>query len=262
VRVVLAVVLTACWAGSAFAGEHNELTPFLSVQHFEWKEYYGGRRLLKESGPLYSGGVLFEHLFASSAALRAKSELFGGVVAYRGETQGANPLPVSTDVGYFGTAGEVDGGYRLQAGSLDVTPFAGLGFRWWVRDLQDSTTAGGLPVTGYTETWRTLHLRLGARGQVDTDSGLSFFAEGGSKYPLYTGNTVDFAGFGETTFHPGARWSGFAETGLSYRHFKASFTYEGFSVSQSPLKSVGARQFFQPESTSLRLGVSVGWIFN
>ncbi|HJV67017.1 MAG TPA: hypothetical protein VJ550_14890 [Geomonas sp.] len=258
---IMALLTVVCCAGGASAASLDQVTPFLTVQHFSWEEYYGGKRLLDEDGPLYSGGVKVGVITDFAMTIAAKGELFGGIVNYDGQTQAPNAVPVTTDVAYLGTRGEADLGYRLPPRFLNLEPFAGLGYRWWTRTLQDSTTSTGLRVSGYTETWDTFYCRLGARGNYQASSDWSLFAEGGAKYPFYTGNSVDFSGIGTTTFHPGAQWSGFGEAGVRYRHLKVAFTYEGFRWSQSPVKAVGSQAYFQPESTSNVMGLNLGWNF-
>lgn len=258
---VLAVVLSVCFALPASAGSLEVLTPYLSVQHFSWQERNGGRQLLKESGPLFSGGVLLGAVTDSSLTLRGKAEVFGGEVDYDGETQAPDPVPVRTEVGYFGSRQEFDLGYRISTGGLQFEPFGGAGYRWWLRRLQDGTSATGQQVSGYTEWWQTVYGRLGARGRYQLPSGLFLVAEGGAKYPFYTGNSVDFANAGTVTFRPGGEWSGFAEAGITGSRLKVVFFYEGFRFSESPQKQVSDQFFFQPASTSDILGLSLGWAF-
>jgi hypothetical protein len=259
--LLLATALSLGSALPSFAATFDELTPFLSSQYFTWREYREGRRLLRESGPLFSGGVTVGAVTDFGLTLRGKSEIFGGEMDYNGQTQAMNPVPVRTDVVYFGTREEFDLGYRFRYPSARIEPFAGIGYRWWLRDLHDSSSATGEPVSGYTESWQTAYGRFGARGRYETPSGLTLFAEGGAKYPFYTGNSVDFAFAGVTTFRPGGKWSAFGETGLLYRRVKVAVTYEGFRYSQSPLKVVGAARYFQPESSSDIVGLSLGWAF-
>jgi len=261
IQAIFALFLLACSVLPASAASTGEVTPYLSGQYFTWREFNEGRQLLKESGALYVGGVLFDVLVTpklpGTPVVRAKNEVFGGVVDYNGETQGASPLPVQTDVTYVGTRHEFDLGYRQRGASWSAEPFAGLGYRWWLRDLHDSATNNGIQVSGYTEHWETLYMRAGARGRVETASGVFLLAEGGAKYAFYTGNTVHFAGSGKSTFRPENRWSGFAEGGVSYQHLKLTASYEGFRFGASPV----LRGFFQPESSSDIFGLNVGWSF-
>jgi hypothetical protein len=262
---LLAVLCSACWALPVRASSRDELTPYFSSQYFTWSEFNGGRRLLKESGSLFAGGIQAEFLIPrhaqSALALRGKGELFGGVVDYNGETQAPNSVPVRTEVSYLGTRQDLDLGYRYSAESWYLEPFGGAGYRWWLRTLHNTTSTNGAPVSGYTEYWQTAYLRLGTHGLYQVAPGVSLFAEAGGKYPFYTGNSVDFIESGTTTFRPGGKWSGFAEGGVTYRRVKLTLSYEGFRFSTSPLVRVGTRSFFQPESSSDIFGLNVGWSF-
>ena len=256
--LVLLAVLAHALPASALTFE--ELTPYLSGQYFTWDESINGRRLLKESGPLVSAGVVAGFTTASSWTIKGRAEVFGGRIGYDGETQAPVSAKVQTDVNYFGTRQELDLGYRISSGNLGIEPFAGLGYRWWLRDLQDTSTAG-MRVSGYTELWQTGYCRLGARARYLAPRRAAFFAEGGAKYPFYTGNSVDFAGSGVMTLQPVGRWSGFAETGVAWRHLKLTLSYEAFRYSRSPLAAAGNLLFFQPDSSSDLVGLSLGWAF-
>uniref|UniRef100_C6E0U7 Uncharacterized protein n=1 Tax=Geobacter sp. (strain M21) TaxID=443144 RepID=C6E0U7_GEOSM len=258
---LLALLLWAFCALPAAAATLEILTWYFSPQYFTWQERDNGRRLLKESGPLFSLGGAAGIVADSSFTIRGKGELFGGQVGYQGETQPPDPQPIRTDVAYFGTREEVDLGYRVSRGRGYLEPFAGLGHRWWLRELQDTSTAAGSAVKGYTELWQTAYGRLGARGELALSSGGAAFAEGGAKYPFYTGNSVDFVNGGVITFHPGAAWSGFAETGIRVGSLKLALSYEGFRFSASSPKRVQGTRYLQPESSSDIFGASLGWSF-
>jgi len=262
---LLAALWSACSALPVYSASPVELTPYLSGQYYTWSEFSGGRRLLKESGPLFAGGLLVgcsvPQQARSAFALRGKFEVFGGVVSYDGETQAPNPVPVQTDVSYFGTEQDLDLGYRYSAEAWNLEPFGGVGYRWWLRDLYNSKSASGMAVSGYTEFWQTAYLRLGARGSHRITPEVSLFAEGGGTYPFYAGNSVEFVGNATTTFRPGGKLSGFAEAGMSYRRLKLALTYQGARFAASPLVRVGNQAFFQPESSSDIFGLSVGCSF-
>jgi hypothetical protein len=271
-RSLIPLLALLCLIGSvvpASAAPSAQATGYLSAQYFTWREYSEGRRLLEETGPVYAGGAVLDLLLTPerphSLVLRGKAELFGGVVDYNGETQAPNPVPVQTRVSYLGTRQELDLGVRHAAADWTLEPFLGLGYRWWLRGLQDSTSTAGDPVSGYTEYWQTFYARLGGRARYHAASGVTLFAEAGGKYPLYTGNTVDFVGSGKTTFRPDPLWSAFAETGASWRHLKVSASYEGFRFDASPVVVInsnsGPKPFFQPVSSSDLFGLNLGWTF-
>ncbi|QWV94136.1 hypothetical protein KP004_02800 [Geomonas oryzisoli] len=259
-RTLLAAVIVLSCALPATAGTLEELTPYFSTQYFTWQEHINGRRLLKEEGALFSAGARAGAVIDSSFTLRGKGELFGSEVGYRGETQAPDSVPVHTRVTYLGTNAELDLGYRVSPAPVVVEPFGGIGYRYWLRDLQDTTTPDGTRVYGYTEAWSVGYCRLGARAATSA-GGARLTAAGGAKYPFYVGNTVDFAGSGDTTFHPKGRVSGFAEAGVSYRSLSLALLYEGFRFRQSDTKTVQGTAYLQPDSSSDIFGLRLGWTF-
>lgn len=259
--LLAALACVLCAASPALAGGLESLTPYLSTQYFTWKENDGGRQILREGGALVAIGAVAGYLTDSSFTLRGKGELFGGEVVYHGETQPPIPEPIRTDVVYFGTRGELDAGYRAGSARAHLEPFVGVGHRWWLRDIHDAQTADGGAASGYTEIWQTVYGRAGLRGKVVAATECAIVAEAGVKYPFYTGNSIEFAGSGRTTFHPGARWSAFAATGFSYRNVRLTMNYEGFRFSESPYKLVQNTNYRQPESSSDIFGVNLGWAF-
>jgi hypothetical protein len=259
-------LLAAFPAAAAESGSLKELYIYPSFQYFTWEEFHSGRRLLKETGPLFGAGAAF--LFegpkldgCNPLTFKGKAELFGSVVDYDGETQPPNTLPVKTDITYFGTKGEFDLGWRYTVGFLFLEPFGGAGIRWWLRDIHDSTatdTSGNtVPVSGYQENWFSAYARVGLRGGYAVAKDFRIFAEAGAKYPFYTQNSVDFLGVGQVTVKPGGEWSAFAEVGARYKWFRPSVFYEGFRYSDSPAVS----GLFQPQSESDIIGVNLGFAF-
>lgn len=257
--VLMVLLLSFASSASAPAASLDELYPYLSVQQYRWEEFSDGRRLLEESGRLVAGGVVVGAKTERSLTFRGKFELFGGSVDYDGETQGPDPIPVATDVTYVGMKNQFDLGYRFSRPSVTVEPFAGIAHRWWLRDLEDSESSTGIAVSGYSELWQTGYGRLGARGRYHPPAPVSLFVEAGLLYPFYTGNRVDFEGYGSTTFRPRGRASAFAEAGARWRDLKLSLHYEGFRWSASPVEGVGSQFFFQPRSEADIYGLSIGW---
>ena len=270
--------ISAVPAGAARFGGVEELYFGPSVDYFQWKEFLGGTQVVKESGPLFGVDAtvdlnLLQTDDAGALKLKGKLGLFGGDVDYDGSITSTNPaydgLPVKSDVVHFGVRQEVDLGWRLPLQEVAVEPFGGIGYRWWLRDIDNSTTRdlAGQPlgVQGYTEYWQTVYARVGARGRYDVNGDLRFFVEGGARYPFYTENEADFPGVGTVTVKPGGAWSAFAEAGFRYRNFRTGIHYEGFRFAQSPGVrgySVSAGKYvtiYQPRSESDVVGISFSW---
>ena len=272
---LLSIIVTIAASASSAAGaglEELSLYPF--VQHFSWQEYRNdGSRLLRESGPQFGVGSRARiDLHGGRLMLQAKGELFGGEVGYDGSTQPApqkpavSEIPAKTDVVYFGTTLESDIGWRTEGKGASVEPFAGIGYRWWLRDLQDSVgtdrTGNQVQLGGYSERWQSIYSRLGLRAGYAVNDRLRLFAEGGGKYPFLNENRADFPGVGKVLIKPGKEWSGFAEIGARFDRFRASLYYEGFRFSKSPQVDIGDGQSLaQPKSDSDIFGVTLGWCF-
>ncbi len=278
-RLILSTIIALFFTVPAFAGQDGlveEWTLLLpSHQYYTWDEYLpSGLRALKEEGPLVgAGGTARLNLYDRKLMLKLKGELFGGVSYYDGHTQASaqNPaisfLPVKTDVIYFGLRAESDLGWRIPLGDASIEPFGGLGYRWWLRSLQSSTTVdtngNPLAVAASTEYWMSFYSRLGARAALALSKNVTLFAEGGAKYPFYNENSTDIPGSGSITIKPGKEWSAFGEIGVTYKSFRPSIYYEGFRFSQSPAVAIPYTNLFaiQPRSQSDIIGLNISWVF-
>ncbi len=158
----------------------------LGGEYFRWQEFFLEERLLEETGPRFFLELQGDRTLSSTWILRASGRVYGGEVSYDGQTDSDQPLPVGTDVGYFGLRGEVNllglGGGRW------LGPLLGVGVDWWQRDLQDSTTYdGAIPVrvSGYLEEYTIAYGRLGVASR-----GESLRLSAGAKYPFFTDERV------------------------------------------------------------------------
>jgi hypothetical protein len=117
------------------------------------------------------------------------------------------------------------------------------------------------------EKWLSVYAPLGLRVSHVLGNGLSMFAEGGVKLPIYNENRADLSElYGvKVKIKPGRKASGFAEAGLKWQMLRASLFYEGlrFSKSDSVRKTVdgGTLIVWQPESEADIFGAKVGWTF-
>lgn len=227
------------------------------VESFTWKEYKDdGSQFLKESGPIYGLGVSAKSNITESLTLKFKGELFGESIDYDGQTQAG--APVKTDTDYFGFKIEGDAGWKFMvAEKSSLEPFAGLGYRWWNRDIQSAGSA-----IGYEERWWNFYARLGIRGDHAFTDKLKAFAEAGVKLPMHNESEVDLSvvGLSTVTVEPGNKASVFAEIGLKWTMLKASVFYEGMRFSKSGLDDV-YHAIYQPKSKADIFGVNVGVSF-
>ncbi|WP_306537450.1 hypothetical protein [Geobacter sp.] len=249
----------------------EEISAYGYGGYFSWKEYDdSGSRLLKESGPIFGAGAAARvDLHQRSLILHGKAELFGTVVNYEGQTQSDdrdfNNRPVDSDTRYFGAKFEGDLGWRFAFDGGSLEPFFGLGYRTWIRDIDNSsaTTEAGMrfPVGGATEYWDTIYTRYGLKGEVPMGNETALFLEAGAKYPLYNRNEAKDTSVGDVTIEPRSDWSAFAELGLRHKAFRPSIFYEGFRFKRSHNEQKAGYLIWQPKSESDIVGISFAYIF-
>lgn len=268
--ITLALLMLAGQASAGEFGKIRELYFGPSIAYFHWRESFAGQSVLTEQGPMYGidGAIALDLLKTKGAGtltLKNKAGLFGGLVYYDGQTQAPSNLPVKTDVIYLGLKDELAIGWAVPLGDGYLEPFAGLGYRWWVRDLQDSTTSNGtttVKVNGSTETWQSAYTKLGATLSFPLSKDWRFFVEGGGKYPFYNSNSSDSAAFGTITVRPEPRWSAFAELGARSKTLRPALFYEGYRTGQSAMVALTPSSgVFQPKSDEDLVGVSVSYCF-
>ena len=267
---ILVLVTLAGQASAAEFGGIRELFVGPSIAYFHWQESVEGQQILTEQGPLYGvdGTIALDLLKTEQAGaltLKAKVGVFGGLVYYDGQTQAPHNLPVKTDVIYIGSKEEIALGWAIPLGDSYLEPFAGFGYRWWMRDLQDSTTRNGtsvVKVSGSTEVWESAYTKLGAVLSLPLTKDWRIFVEGGGKYPFYNRNSSDVAGYGDLTVSPEPRWSAFAELGARSKTLRPALFYEGYRTGQSPIVRISSTTgVYQPKSDEDVVGVSFSYCF-
>ena len=230
---------------------------YLTAGDHTWKEFTTERDV-KESGSLFSLGYAGETELGNSFLFRPQVEIFGGRTGYQGRTR--TGVPADTTVNYYGTYLKGDAGARFQPWQrTSIEPFAGVGVRAWLRDFQDGTSASGMPVSGYTEAWVTLHGRLGVRVIVTATPTADIFLEGGIKLPWFNRTILELseAEGGTVRLEPGKRASFFAEIGVKANRLAVSLFYDSLKFTDSDVVA----GIFQPKSTMDLYGVKIGWRF-
>jgi len=233
-----------------------------SVYDFRWTEYSdSGRRLLEETGPLYG-------LDADVTSLGRRFGWQGGAGAFLGEVdydgQTWSGTPVKTDVLYVGGAFYGDGVVCFRpVPELLLKSFAGLGVQTWLRDLDDTQTAAGVPVQGAQEFWGCLYGRLGAGFRFGFLTDYELFASAGVKLPVYARNEADFnlSGSSRAGLEPEMTVSGFGDVGLRWRRVGIKITYDALRFDRSDSVSSGNYNLYQPESEADVYRLEVFWSF-
>jgi hypothetical protein len=240
------------------SGTENNL--YLMAENFTWKEFSGDETLLEESGPIcglgFSGNVGGKP--AQPFAFHYKAEGYFGYIDYDGRTQEGDP--VKTDTRYLGLKTELGLGYKIFIGEsgFSFEPLGGFGYRWWMRDITDSSRGVGL---GYEEFWQSYYGRLGLRGEKSFSEQFNIFIEAAAIIPFYNQNTVDLSEFdlGTITVEPGNETSFCAEAGFIFKKLRLSVFYEGLRFSESDKE--GLLRFYQPKSEADSYGATIGLAF-
>ena len=281
--VCLGILLAFCFsvgAASSFAAGSGYFDVYAALDAFTWKEFSGHDRLLKENGALGGVGFAYHGLIGEGGValtLTPRIEIFTGEVDYDGQAcdTAGNCFPSITDTGYLGTKLEFDLGGRFGKGFV-IEPFGGLGIRSWLRDIQDTVaynpfSGSAVAVSGYTEDWTAIYLRLGLRGDIEFSQASNMFFEAVAKVPVYNENVAylsDVAFYYEdVTLKPGKQVSFFAELGFRRNAFKISGFYESLRFPESD-HVIEYNPFFgafieswQPESDADIFGVRIGASF-
>ena len=224
------------------------VTWYARVDYFYWRESIDSARLLEESGPLVTLGILTQR-----EDHRFRAELFGGEVEYDGQTTTGIPLENHTD--YIG--------FRFQYDLL--WPFAhdpnsafvlGLGTRFWSRKLLDGETASGIPVIGYDETWWMLYPCFGLETRRPMGVNSLWFA---SASLGVTGFTYEYVDSYDVTLYPKMGPLVQAEAGIQTPRLFLSVFFELMQWYAS--NTQGDDLIYQPDSMRLTAGLNAGLRF-
>lgn len=227
---------------------------------YKWAEYAdNGPKLLEESGNI----VGFTCDIASQKKMigwRSGADIFFGEVDYDGQTWTGEP--VQTDVLYVGAKLFCDfvPGYRFKFG-LFLKPFAGLGGEFWLRDLADTKTADGDPVSGAEEWWGCIYGRMGIDVEYPLTKDMVIFSGNGIKVPFYARNEANFlvSGSPSAGLEPEQDFSVFASFGLRWKQWGAKISYDSLRFDRSDAVSSGTYDLYQPKSESDVYSVEVFW---
>lgn len=237
-----------------------DLSVDVGIEHFRWREFDAGARLLEETGPRLRVGAAWRQPLdaAQRDSLDVRGGLYFGQVNYDGQSQDILTgvrSPFSTDTNYVGAASEATFAHRLTPSSRGEV-FVGGGIDAWRRDVR-----GRGNVSGTVENWTVFYLLAG--GAVNwTDSAIRYRALAGLKYPFYTYQVTDI---GDVALEPKGRLSltarlatdfvraGRSQWGLGV--YYDSYRFARSDSKQTELSGIGTVTVAQPESDQDVIGV-------
>lgn len=243
-------------AGSCPVARAQQFALELGVEHFRWREFQEGARLLEETGPRYRvGGRLTAPLDGSGQdAFELRGGIYFGGIDYDGQAcdQFLNCVPFETDADYRGAFFEGLFAHRFAPDSA-FELFAGGGVDGWQREIQ-----GRGSVLGVEEHWTAFYL-LGGAGARWTRAAVQYRARAGLKYPFYTDESAEAF---DVTLNPEGELSWFADLGAELlergrARWGLGVYYDSFRFDASdPEPVVGTNLIvLQPESRQDTVGI-------
>jgi len=240
----------ACPAGSVVppCGPAVPASWYTRVEYFHWNERAFGTDFVNENGALFTIGYTRQ-----VGIERFRAELFGGDVHYSGYDQD-NMVGLMSNTGYLGLRGEYEMVLGPAAWEGQFAVLAGLGTRFWIRDLHDGSDYQGNPVYGYQETWWTMYPFLGLESHVRMGEYLDLYSE--SRIGA-TALTYQFASINDRPLWPKPGVLANAELGLRGSRFFVATRVEVMSWAQSSV----VQDSFQPNSLMVTVGGRLGFMF-
>ena len=250
----ISLCLFLAFAGFAYASPAQEFGLELGVEHFRWREYEAGARLLEETGPRYRlGGQLRTRLDpAGRDALELRGGVYFGDIDYDGQAcnLAGDCTPFQTSADYRGAFIEGLFAHRPTPAS-GVELFAGGGIDGWQREIQ-----GRGSVIGVEEHW-TVFYALGGAGVGGVRNSVRYQARAGLKFPFYTDESAEDLG---VTLNPDGELSYFARLSAEFLErgrpqWSLGFYYDSFRFDASDPEVTGNIVVFQPESRQDTIGL-------
>lgn len=206
--------------------------------------------------------------------LEARAEIFGGMLTYDGQYQDGTPLRTSTIDVLVEQRGVI--GYDFHSGRLRITPYMGVGYRYWFDRIQDE---GGyrreihhlmMPM-GLELAWDVKRtLVAGVRGEYDlflqgwVDSHLSDvhpeWGDARNRQRFGSGHGARGAAFVTWACRPGAFLAG--EAFVRYWHVADSERTIVSGPDDSRTSQVEEQYYvWEPENRAVMLGLTIGVAF-
>lgn len=221
------------------------------IDYFHWNERLDGEDFVNERGPVVT--LCYVRRIGPE---RFRAGLFGGSVGYGADYEYGNGTSeyLSSHTNYLGLRGEYDLVYD-PARWPEISLFAGLGTRFWFRDLPDDETASGMTIWGYRETWWTIYPYLGLETRGDPElRDVEFF---GAARIGSTAFTYEHVTWNDISLYPRAGLAGQLELGLRGPRLFLSAQFEAMTWADSHV----VRNSFQPRSRMLTVGLNTGFRF-
>ena len=188
---------TAAPASSPLKASRFELFAGATLMRFDYAEFDSDGAWLDEETGWLPGMLLGATLsWPGQWYVSGRLDFFSGEVGYQGQTQSADPvlsgLPIvsQADTDIIDTVALL--GHRFSRADV----YAGLGYYFWRRNIQPTTTNGGLPVAGVLEFYSWTYFLLGTKLPLLDNEDNRFEFDLRLTRMLQAQMEVDFLGYG------------------------------------------------------------------
>jgi len=263
-RAVVAGVLATLVAGSVavkahadeFSDQQSYKSPLsLSISYepfyYKWKESGG----VKEGGWVHAAKIGASYDYCNITT-KVDFSIFGGEVDYDGATWGGTPVDTNTNYNGWKLEGKV--GYDLVYGNTIITPYIGIGYEYWKRDIEGKPGS----TTGYGEQWKYGTFKAGVSPEYVLGK-YKFYGDFSIHYPWKVENKVDAF---NVELEPDKKLGYGIEIGMGKDNFikngwkgtfGAFYIYDSFGESSSEYSNIAGGDVYQPDSTRRLIGLKV-----
>jgi hypothetical protein len=223
---------------------------YTRFDYLQWNERHAGSDLDSEHGTLYTLGC--SRRFGAD---RFCAELFTGTMNFGGLDDLGQTADATTT--YLGLRGEYEWVWDLcPRGWPSAQFFAGVGTRFWIRDVKDGTVVGSNAISvGHQENWWTFYPYLGLEKRWPVNFGEEIYARGRLGCTVFT---YEFTDLNEgTPLYPRPDLTGQVEVGFRHDQLFIAAYFEAMTWNASP----SVRGSFQPLSQMFTTGLKLGFCF-
>lgn len=238
-----------------------------SLTYFNWEEFID-EKVVDEEGFLHKADFNLE-IKHNRFLISPKVSIYTGAVNYKGHTWEGDKF--STDTSYSGFDASLKGGYNICLRQLTITPYIGIGYEKWRRNLESNYASIDEVTTlipGYTEKWRSIYGTIGIAPKYELNTNYYIFGNVYLKRPFSVRNEAPLFA---VTVKPGKSWNNYgAELGVGIKHLvkkglegTISVYYEKdrFKRSNAVYSNVLDDFVYQPKSKRELLGLKLGFKF-
>jgi hypothetical protein len=240
----------------AVAHAQTELEVSAGLMGFSYKEYADSGALLDREDAWLPGvtGELGHRIGAWR--ISASGSFFGGSADYGGQTQGGVAANTTTDEQLWSAGLRLE--RRFEIGTVSLSPYVGLAYHEWQRDINSGRAVNNTPVSGLLEVYSWTTAGLGAllwvssRWALDARVFRTVAPEMQVRLPGGTSDTL--FELGEST---GGRLALLGTYPLDARlRLRLEAFYETWSFGRSPVRN----RFLEPRRDTQTAGLLVGLI--